>query len=156
MQIQEGYSYHLQDSFFSLINDKYLMSNKENGGYRPHFCAIKDVSNTGVYWMIPISSQYNKYKRIHDEKVNKLGKCDTIVLGRFGGNNTAFLIQNAFPILGRYVDHVHTINNQPISLHKKLNQELQSKLKTCLALHRKKVKVFFVDVDKVYAMLTTT
>ena len=34
MVIQEGYFYHLSDTFFEEINDKTLMSNKENGGYR--------------------------------------------------------------------------------------------------------------------------
>ena len=29
MEIQQGYSYHIKDEFFDLIQDKYLMSNKE-------------------------------------------------------------------------------------------------------------------------------
>ncbi len=155
MQIYQGYSYHLKDLFFTLVNDNCLMSNKENGGYRPHFCAIQDSNNKDVYWMIPISSQYIKYQKIHDDKVKRLGRCDTIVLGKFGGKQSSFLIQNAFPVIAQYVDHVHTINDQPILLHKKLTQELQSKLKTCLVLHKKGIQVFFVDVDKIYTLITT-
>ena len=37
MEIKQGYSYHIKDEFFDLIQDKYLMSNKEGGNYRPHF-----------------------------------------------------------------------------------------------------------------------
>ena len=29
MEIRQGYSYHIKDEFFDLVQDKYLMSNKE-------------------------------------------------------------------------------------------------------------------------------
>lgn len=29
MEIQQGYSYHIKNEFFELVQDKYLMSNKE-------------------------------------------------------------------------------------------------------------------------------
>ena len=29
MEIRQGYSYHIKDEFFCLVDDKYLMSNKE-------------------------------------------------------------------------------------------------------------------------------
>lgn len=33
MEIRQGYSYHIKDEFFDLVQDKYLMSNKEQGNY---------------------------------------------------------------------------------------------------------------------------
>ena len=36
MEIRQGYSYHIKDEFFDKVQDKYLMSNKENGNYCPH------------------------------------------------------------------------------------------------------------------------
>ena len=42
MEIRQGYSYHIKDEFFDLVQDKYLMSNKEQGNYRPHYYAIQD------------------------------------------------------------------------------------------------------------------
>ena len=42
MEIQQGYSYHIKDEFFDLVQDKYLMSNKEQANYRPHYSAIQD------------------------------------------------------------------------------------------------------------------
>ena len=42
MEIRQGYSYHIKDEFFDMVQDKYLMSNKENGNHRPHFYAIQD------------------------------------------------------------------------------------------------------------------
>ncbi len=71
MKIQQGYSYHIKDEFFNMVRDKYLMSNKENGNYRPHFYAIQDKKNQSLYWMIPISSQVEKYKIIIEKKKRK-------------------------------------------------------------------------------------
>ena len=34
MEIRQGYSYHIKDEFFDLVQDKYLMSNKEQENYR--------------------------------------------------------------------------------------------------------------------------
>ena len=42
MEIQQGYSYHIKNEFFDLVQDKYLMSNKEQGNYRPHYYAIQE------------------------------------------------------------------------------------------------------------------
>ena len=36
------------------------MKNKEDGNYRPTMYCIKD-NKYDIYWMIPISSQYDKY-----------------------------------------------------------------------------------------------
>jgi len=68
MEIRQGYSYHIKDEFFDMVQDRYLMSNKENGNYRPHFYAIQDKKNHSLYWMIPISSQVEKYKVIIEYK----------------------------------------------------------------------------------------
>lgn len=47
MEILQGYSYHIKDEFFELVQDDRLMSNKEYGKYRPHYYAIKDAKNNG-------------------------------------------------------------------------------------------------------------
>ena len=40
--------------------------------------------------MIPISSKYDKYERIYQSQVNRYGKCDKIVLGKFAGKTMHF------------------------------------------------------------------
>lgn len=87
MEVTQGYSYHIKDEFFDVIQDKYLMSNKEN----------------------------------------------TIIIGTFAGKDNAFLIQNAFPILKKYFDHVHTVEGKPVVIHSKLNRELTVNLREVLA-----------------------
>ena len=112
MEIQQGYSYHIKDEFFDLVQDKYLMSNKEQGNYRPHYYAIQDRKNPKLYWMIPISSQAEKYKGIVE----------------------------------KYFDHVHTIQEQPVTIHKKLDKVLVENLNEVLAMYNRGIKLTFTDI----------
>ena len=46
-------------------------------GNRPHYYCFED-SGTGIYWMIPLSSRIDKYRRIMEKK-EKAGKpCDIL------------------------------------------------------------------------------
>lgn len=129
------------------------MSNKEGGGYRPHFLCFEDDRNPSVIWAVPLSSQVEKYRILMEKKIERFGRCDTIVIGRFAGKDSAFLIQNMFPVSSAYIDHVHTINGQPVSIHKKLEQEIQSKAKRTLHIYQRNKNILFADVDKLYAMI---
>ena len=115
MEIQQGYSYHIKDEFFDLVQDKYLMSNKEQGNYRPHYYAIQDRKNPKLYWMIPISSQAEKYKGIVE----------------------------------KYFDHVHTIQEQPVTIHKKLDKVLVENLNEVLAMYNRGIKLTFTDIIEI-------
>ena len=139
-------SYHIKDEFFELVQDKYLMSNKEQGNYRPHYYAIQDKKNLELYWMIPISSQAEKYKGIIEKKKKRYGKCNTIVIGLFAGKENAFLIQNAFPVIEKYFDHIHTIQEQPVTIHKKLDKLLVENLNEVLAMYNRGIKLTFTDI----------
>lgn len=149
MEIQQGYSYHIKDEYFDIIQDNSLMSNKENGNYRPHYYAIQDKTNPKIYWMIPISSQVEKYKLIIKQKEKKYGKCNTIVIGKFAGKENAFLIQNAFPIIDKYLDHIHTIEGKPIKIHKNLDKNLIDNLKKILSMYECGINLFFADIQSI-------
>ena len=90
MDVKQGSSYHIRDSFFSDVSDSYLMSNKEDGNYRPHYYAIEDSGNKDIFCMVPISSKVEKYKKIITSKINMNGKCSTIVIGIFAGKKVLF------------------------------------------------------------------
>ena len=149
MKIQQGYAYHIKDEFFDMVQDKYLMSNKENGNYRPHFYAIQDKKNHNLYWMIPISSQVAKYKVIVEKKKIKYGKCNTIIIGKFAGRENAFLIQNAFPVIAKFIDHIHTVENKPVTVHNELNRVLTESLGEILALHNRGINLIYTDIAKI-------
>ncbi len=99
--------------------------------------------------MIPISSQAGKYKSIVEKKKKRYGKCNTIVIGLFAGKENAFLIQNAFPVIGKYLDHVHTIQNHPITIHKKLDKLLAGNLNEVLAMYNRRIKLTFTDIKTI-------
>lgn len=97
MELLQGYAYHIKDSYFEFVQDANLMQNKEQGNYRPTLYCIKD-DNMDLYWMVPITSQYEKFSLIR-EKILKSGKpCRGIILGKIYGQDAAFLIQNMFPV----------------------------------------------------------
>lgn len=149
MEIRQGYSYHIKDEFFDLVQDKYLMSNKEQENYRPHYYAIQDKKNPELYWMIPICSQAEKYKGIIEKKRKRYGNCNTIVIGLFSGKEYAFLIQNAFPVIEKYFDHIHTIQEQPVTIHKKLDKLLVENLNEVLAMYNRGIKLTFTDITAI-------
>lgn len=153
MNIQSGFYYHIKDSFFEEIKDNALMANKENGNYRPHFLAIQDSHNSDIYWMIPVSSKFEKYKRIYDNQIARYKKCTKIVLGKCNGRDAAFLIQNAFPATANYFDHIHTSKGKPLSLHGSTAKLIADNLRCNLRLHKRGISLFYTDIDRIYNLL---
>ena len=72
MIIAEGFFYHVKDTYFVFADEPTLMSNYENGGYRPHFLAVKDIDNPDIFWMVPVSSRYTKYATEYEKQVKKI------------------------------------------------------------------------------------
>ena len=153
MIIQQGYFYHISDSYFALVNESTLMSNYENGGYRPHYLAIQDASNANIFWMVPVSSRYEKFKGIYDNQVKRYKRCTKIVLGKCGGKDAAFLIQNAFPVTADYFDHIHTSQGQPLTLHATTAALIAKNLNDNLRLRKHGVNLFFADIDRLYQLM---
>jgi hypothetical protein len=145
-----GYSYHIKDEFFHLISDPLLMTNRENGGYRPHFYCVSDENNSELFWVIPISSKTEKYKELIEQKIERYGKCNTIIMGSFSDKECAFLIQNMFPIIVKYVDHIHTIDYIPVTIHKELKTKLELNSRDVLSIYKAgNKKIIFPNVDKI-------
>lgn len=106
--------YIIKDSFFDDMNEPYLKGNKE--GNRPHYYCFED-SVTQLYWMIPLSSRIDKYKKIMDNK-KKAGKpCDIIHIVKLDDDReSAFLIQDMFPITEEYIEREYTIAGNHLML----------------------------------------
>ena len=103
-----GYLYHIKDEFFKKVNDDSLMSNHELGKKRPTYFTIKEQD---ILWFIPLSSKVFKYEKIIERKLERYGHCDTILIREVLGKKAAILIQNAFPTLEKYIDHIHLLDN---------------------------------------------
>ena len=105
-------------------------------------------SETGIYWMIPFSSQIGKFKDVYSKKVKKYGFCDTIVFGSVLGHKKAFLIQNMCPVLPVYIsnEYVDKNSNLPVHIEEHIEDILTRKAKKVLQLQRKGKKLIFPDV----------
>lgn len=101
--------------------------------------------------MIPISSRVEKFKEIYNSKIQKYGRCDTIVFGNVLSHEKAFLIQNMCPVTSSYVknEYIDKKSNIPVQVAGNFEKELVSKAKKVLALQRKGIKLIFPDVLKI-------
>ena len=129
MEIKTGYLYHIKDEYFDVVNDENLMQNHERGKKRPTYFTIKDKS---ILWFIPISSKVSKQQRIIDKKIEKYGFCNTIIIRKIADDDAPILLQNAFPTLEKYIDHIHTIDGVPLRVPTDLQTEIKSMFKNML------------------------
>ncbi len=106
--------YIIKDKFFEDMPDPYLKRNK--AGSRPHYYCFEDT-NTDIYWMIPLSSRIDKYRRIMVKK-EKAGKpCDILHIVKLDDSReSAFLIQDMFPITEDYIEREYTIAGNHLML----------------------------------------
>ena len=145
MEIKKGYVYHIKDEYFDKISDPILMRNHENGKTRPTYFCIKE-KNSEILWFIPMSSKVEKYKALRESKIAKYGYCDSIIIRDFLGKEAAFLLQNMFPTIEKYVDHVHIINGVEAKVINKITKELENEFNKLMALHRQGKKVIFTNI----------
>ena len=146
MKIETGYLYHIKDSFFECAKDARLMINHKQNRKRPTYFAIKEGE---IFWFIPLSTKVDKYKMIIQKKIERNGYCDSIVIGKILNSESAILIQNAFPIIEKYIDHVHKEGDEVLCLDKKLQNLIFKKFKLLMNLKNNGINLFVVDIDKI-------
>lgn len=152
--MEKGCFYFISDQYFDVFQDARLMTNKGMTHGRPCFFAFQDAS-TGLYWLVPISSQVEKYKKYHAQKMKKYRKCDTIVFGEVLGQERAFLIQNMCPVKARYIDALYMDKRAqlPVRVAGNLERLIIQKAKRVLALQRQGRQLIFPDVLMIEARL---
>ncbi len=131
--------YIVKDKFFEDMSDPYLKGNK--AGNRPHYYCFEDTG-TGIFWMIPLSSQINKYKRIIEKK-EKVGKpCDIIHIVKLDySRESAFLIQDMFPITEEYIEREYTIaGNHLVLTSEHTVKEIERKARKVMGMLKRGVK----------------
>ena len=147
MEIKTGYLYHIKDDFFDIVNDENLMTNHERGRKRPTYFTIRDKD---ILWFIPLSSKVDKYRKVIDNKIRKYGRCDTILIREVLGEESAILLQNAFPTLEKYIDHAHlTSDGKPAKVITALKEEILTNFKYLIKLKKKGINLFFTDIDRI-------
>lgn len=146
--------YFLSDQYYQDFPDDKLMKNKDiiNGTphNRPCFFAFEDFKIAGIYWIVPISSRFEKFKRIEQEKIKKYGHCNTIRFGMVLGRNTAFLIQNMCPATNKYLTAYIDKNKCPVRIDNRVATDVETNARYVLALAKRGAKVIFPDIFKIY------
>ena len=106
MVIEDGKFYFIKDEFFNIFKDYKLMENKEKGTKRPCYFCFRDRRDKEIIWFVPISTKYDKYKKIYDNKKLKVGNRPVynFVFGNVLGKKAVFLIQNIFPTTEKYTN----------------------------------------------------
>ncbi len=149
--------YFLSDQYYLDFPDDKLMKNKDiiDGvpRSRPCFYAFPDLKNPAIYWIVPISSKFEKFKKIEQEKIAKYGKCNTIRFGTVLGRNAAFLIQNMCPATEKYLTAYIDKNDVPIRIDNRIAEDVARNAREVLAIAKRGAKVVFPDVFKIYAGL---
>lgn len=111
--IEHGF-YFIKDAYFNEMKDPNLKWNKNEK--RPHYYRIQDAE-TGVYWMIPLSSRIEKYRKIVEKRESTGRRCDTVYITKLGdGRESAFLIQDMIPVTSDYIDREYTLGGIPFRL----------------------------------------
>ncbi|WNY25275.1 type III toxin-antitoxin system CptIN family toxin [Methanolapillus millepedarum] len=147
-----GCFYFISNKFYEDFPDKTLMKNKESMGGclhdRPCFFAFPDSDHPEIFWLIPISSQIEKYKVIYEDKVKKYGFCNTIYFCNLLGYEKAFLIQNMFPITAKYIVETYVHPHTHKDVHVKPHDEkiLIRKAKEVLRAYRNGKILIFTDI----------
>jgi len=168
--MEQGQFYFISDGFYELHDkDHNLMRNKEaiDGAEhsRPCFFAFQDSKSPRVFWCVPISSKISKYKAICDRKLaNQREKgianprCNTICFGDVMGMPRAFLIQNMFPIIEKYVISVYIDRNTqtPVTIKPEIERLVIKNAKDILRLvNRGYNNLVFSDIITTYNDLIT-
>lgn len=146
--------YIIKDKFFEDMSEPYLKGNK--AGNRPHYYCVEDTT-TGIYWMIPLSSRIDKYKKIVEKKEKAGRPCDIIHIVKLDdGRESAFLIQDMFPLTEEYIEREYTIAGNHLMLTSEhVARTIEQKAKKVMGMLKRGVKFTPTqpDVMKILAKL---
>jgi len=104
-------------------------------------------------WVIPMSRRIDKYQAIVNKDIERYGKCIKIFIGEYANKQNAFLFQNMFPILPKYIDHIHMIQQNPVPVRQQLQTTLDRNFREVLRLHKLGAKVVFPDITRLEKLM---
>ena len=93
--------------------------------------------------MIPLSSRTDKYKNIIASKNNAHKPCDGLYICKLpSGTESAFLIQDIFPVTEKYVEREYTLGSQHLILpYNNDISAIEKKAKKVIRLLKKGIKM---------------
>lgn len=148
MVIEDGKFYFIRDEFFDIFKDYGLMVNKENGNKRPCYFCFRDRKNKEIIWFVPISTKYEKYKKIYDSKKAKVGNKPVynFVFGNVLGKKAVFLIQNIFPTTEEYIAEKYISSNIDVEIPLVVKNEIITTALRVVRLAEEGTHIPFYDI----------
>ena len=148
MVIEDGKFYFIKDEFFDFFKDYSLMENKEKGNKRPCYFCFRDRKNKDIIWFVPISTKYDKYKKIYENKKLKSGNKPVynFVFGNVLGKKAVFLIQNIFPTTERYIEEKYRNSNKDVEIPTVVKEEIITIALRVVRLAEEGINIPFYDI----------
>jgi hypothetical protein len=126
--------YVIDEKFFLNFPDPYLKGNKSEN--RPHYYCLK--CSGGLYWIIPMSGNFEKYQRIIDRRRSLGQPSDFLYVAKLdNGKKNAFLIGDMFPVTENYIKREYTFNSNHLKVtSESVGNQIEKQAKTVLGLIR--------------------
>ena len=124
------------------------MKNKENGNKRPCYFCFRDRKNKEIIWFVPISTKYEKYKKLYEIKKAKVGKKPVynFVFGKVLGKKAVFLIQNIFPTTEEYIENKYVNSNIDVEIPTTVRDNIIVTSLRVVELAEKGINIPFYDI----------
>ena len=151
MKIKKNGFYLIKDEFFRKINDPSLPLQK-NG--RPMYYCIEDKNNKSIFWVIPMTTKIDKVNRIISQEGGE-DKCKIYVINS-SDKNSAFNIQDIFPIKENYIEREYTKNGVHYLLkNKALIEKVEKRAKDIISskMTKKEIGKNEINIRKIYKTL---
>ncbi len=155
MLIEDGKFYFIKNDFFDIFKDYKLMDNKGDGTKRPCYFCFRDRKNKEIIWFVPISTKYDKYKKIYDNKKIKAGNRPVynFVFGNVLGKKSVFLIQNIFPTTEKFIEEKYTNSNKDVEIPTVVKNEIITIALRVVRLAEEGVNIPFNNIIEMKEML---
>ena len=151
MKIKKNGFYLIKDEFFKKINDPSLPLQK-NG--RPMYYCIEDKNNKSIFWLIPMTTKIDKVNRIISQEGGE-DKCKIYVINS-SDKNSAFNIQDIFPIKENYIEREYTKNGiHYLVKNKALIEKVEKRAKDIISskMTKKEIGKNEINIRKIYKTL---
>lgn len=143
MELESCGLYIVSDQYFADFPSVRHMSNKHEN--RPYYMVVKESS--GILWLVPLSSQVEKYNAKIRADEQKHGECIYYYIANVKGRESAFLIGNAIPATERYIKKAFTVMGKPFVVRDKADiKKIKSKLSRYLTMVRRGIMTPAVDI----------
>lgn len=150
----KGNFYFISDDYYAKYKQYGVMKTREDADGeatgRPSFYTIPDDEYPDIYWMIPISSQIDKYKALYKNKLDNHPNWkdyDGLEFGYVRGRQAAFLLQNICPVTSTYIveEYIDCMTNAPVSIPNDLKRKLNAKARKIVRCAKSGTKLTLTD-----------